>query len=301
MRLGAVLIVLAMQVAPTQAQDRNAGRTLREALQEFELGHFAEARALFMESYELQPSARVLRGAGMASFELREYVAAYRTLNRSLFEQNRALTDRQREEVIALMDRAESFIGRFRIATVPANADLTIDGQDIALESDGKVWLELGQHTIRARRRGFEDKEHVLNVVGGENQGVRLELQREMPTPVQTPTPPPAASPPIGAIALISVGGALALASVGTGLWWRNRSNAISRCEDAQASTSEDCFNLDLLKQERAGAIATTALAAVGGLTLLTVGILQVLWQKPERESTWTCAFGLHSFCSHRF
>jgi len=55
-----------------------------DAVAEYEAGHYQEARALFRQAHEKSPTARTLRGIGMASFELRDYVEATRALTASL-------------------------------------------------------------------------------------------------------------------------------------------------------------------------------------------------------------------------
>ena len=51
-----------------------------DAVAEYDAGHFQEARALFRQAHEKSPTARTLRGIGMCSFELRDYVEAARAL-----------------------------------------------------------------------------------------------------------------------------------------------------------------------------------------------------------------------------
>ena len=58
-----------------------------EALAEFDEGHFEEARALFLHAHSLNPSARTLRGLGLASFELRAYRASIEYLEQALASQ----------------------------------------------------------------------------------------------------------------------------------------------------------------------------------------------------------------------
>jgi len=108
--------------APT-AEAQNARNLTREALREFERGNFEEARALFLRAHELEPSARLERGAGMAAFEVRDYVEAHRLLQRALASDERPLTADQRAETEALLGRTQAFLGRFRFAVQPAESD----------------------------------------------------------------------------------------------------------------------------------------------------------------------------------
>src|SRR5688572_7254192 len=55
-------------------------RAVEEALKEYGLGHFEEARSLFRRAHGIYPNARTLRGLGMVEFELRHYVRASQLL-----------------------------------------------------------------------------------------------------------------------------------------------------------------------------------------------------------------------------
>ena len=55
-----------------------------DAVAEYDAGHFQEARALFRQAHDKSPTARTLRGIGMCSFEMRDYVEAARALGASL-------------------------------------------------------------------------------------------------------------------------------------------------------------------------------------------------------------------------
>ena len=78
-------------VAQAQAQSKAEPAEYRalvsEALAEFDAGHFEEARALFLHAHALNPSARTLRGLGLASFELRAYRATIEYLEQALASQ----------------------------------------------------------------------------------------------------------------------------------------------------------------------------------------------------------------------
>ena len=90
-----------------------------DAVAEYDAGHYQEARALFRQAHEKQPTARTLRGIGMCSFELRDYVEASRNLSASLRETRRPLTSEQKRHADALLARANTFIGRFTVKVQP--------------------------------------------------------------------------------------------------------------------------------------------------------------------------------------
>ena len=66
------------------AESRQYTSLLEEAVSEYDARRYEEARALFRKAHDISPNARTLRGIGMASFELREYVEALRALEGAL-------------------------------------------------------------------------------------------------------------------------------------------------------------------------------------------------------------------------
>src|SRR5438270_7301880 len=96
--------------APDPAETSQYRAMLNEAVSEYDARRYEEARALFRRAHELSPNARTLRGIGMASFELREYVEALRALEGSLVEQRRPLTAPQRQQVEGLLERTRAFV-----------------------------------------------------------------------------------------------------------------------------------------------------------------------------------------------
>jgi outer membrane protein assembly factor BamD (BamD/ComL family) len=72
-----VLLIAVGAAATARAADDDTTPVsvlIGDAVAEYEAGHYQEARALFRQAHEKQPTARTLRGIGMASFELRDYV-----------------------------------------------------------------------------------------------------------------------------------------------------------------------------------------------------------------------------------
>ena len=111
-RRPAALIALLIAVgggSATRAADDDTPVSvlIGDAVAEYDAGHFQEARALFRQAHEKPPTARTLRGIGMCSFELRDYVEATRALGASLRETRRPLTAEQKRHAEALLSARE--------------------------------------------------------------------------------------------------------------------------------------------------------------------------------------------------
>ena len=167
---------LLVVVQPARAQDAVAvvepavpaeyASLIDSAVEEFAAGRWAEARALFSRAQAMYPNARALRGAGMAAFELRDYVEAYRSLSEALVATRRSLSAEQRAQVEALRARAQNFVGRFALEPVAAGATLSVDGRVVALGPT--LILAIGEHELTLSEPSRPARRTSVNVLGGE-------------------------------------------------------------------------------------------------------------------------------------
>ncbi len=156
---------------------------IAEAVAEYDAAHYPEAQSLFRRAQELSPSARTLRGVGMAAFEMRQYVVALRALRASLSETRRALSAAQRRHVEGLILRTQIYVGRVRIEVEPDEARVQIDGVPLDPQPDGTVLLDAGEHALSARSAGHLPRTLDFQVAGDTDQTVRLVLPpRNSPT-----------------------------------------------------------------------------------------------------------------------
>lgn len=290
--LVASLIAVHLLATPLAAQG-NPRTLTRDAVREFDRGNYAEARALFLQAHETQPSARLLRGAGMASFELREYVVAHHQLRESLAERRRALTARQRRETEALLARADAFLGRFRLRVEPEGAEVSIDLRAPEPNEEGTILLAVGDHTITARAEGFVPVDRRFAVRGGENEELTVVLERDEPPnadalvpprpPVVVETPRETGLDKLG-LGLVSAGGALVVAAIVDVIWWVDRRHEVARCEEAENTPGASCLNLGTLQRQSRAAGAMTFLVGVAGLAMVSVGILRLTWDDENEE-----------------
>ncbi len=259
-------------------------RILREALGEYDAGNYREARALFTRAHEEQPNARTLRGIGMASFELREYVESIRALEGSLAHPVRPLTDEQRQSVQELIDRARTFVGRYTVRVEPEGAALYVDGAPAELGPDGSLLLDLGDHQLSVRCAECRETSRTVTVQGGEEEALTIDAAAAS-APLSTASPGAPAPSTSGSdddggvsvpgIVLLATAGALLGGAAAAGVWWSGRGSEVGRCEDAGAA----CHNLDTLHSEQTaaggvtiGLIAAATIAATAGVILLVSG-----------------------------
>jgi hypothetical protein len=282
---------------------------LEEAVSEYDARRYEEARALFRRAHDISPNARTMRGIGMASFELREYVEALRTLEASLADKRRPLTALQRQQVEALLERTRAFVGRYFVKLSPKETTLRIDGVSVAAESDGSLLLSFGRHLLVAEAPGAAPENREINVIGGERQELTFQLRSTSPTaPIArvggggrdagVAGGPGAATeaPSSGAGWWYAGAGAAALGAIGTLLWFNNVNKQRTRCREMPVNPADPnaiaCRNTDEEETFRTVALGTTIGLASAAAALAIVGTIVWATNKPEPGTSLACGLG---------
>jgi len=295
MRALALALALASSLSGTalaQSADASAeyDQLLREALSEYDAGRYREARAMFERAHEAQPNARTLRGIGMASFELREYVDTIQVLSEALEHPVRPLTDTQRTSVQTLIDRSRGYVGRFVVQVAPPDARLLVDGAPPASLDGDAVLLDLGEHTLSVRCEDCAPTTRTLNVRGGEDEEISIDASSAgTGGPVgATSTTSEEGGVSVGAIALLATGGALAGAAAVAGVWWAGRGDEIALCEAA----GDRCHNLSDLQGEQTAAGVVTIGLVSAAVIAATVGVIVLVTSGDDdgESATFACA-----------
>lgn len=153
---------------------------VQRALQEYDLGHWSEARVFFAKAHELAPNARTLRGLALVSYESRRYVDTIRFGEQALTNQVQPLTPTLRGQLQQFVEQARSFVAHARIVTKPADAELRIDGVTAARGEDGALALDAGTHELVVTAAGYDAQTRTLNVEGGSDVRFDIALTREV-------------------------------------------------------------------------------------------------------------------------
>jgi len=283
-----------------------------DAVAEYDAGHFQEARALFRQAHERTPTARTLRGIGMCSFELRDYVEATRALTASLRDQRRPLTSEQKRHAEALLARAHTFVGRFTVKVKPEGASLFVDGRPAELEPEGVLLLSFGRHQLSLRCPSCSpaEKDEEIEVSGGEKKDIELVLAPAPPPPPPDKTggvagngagtgagsgsPPgggrdvPAADHSQAHLWFTGAAIAAALGAGGSALWYRNRQQELDACRNGEVTMMKDCTSESTIVSQRRTAIGLT----IGlGVAAVASGVVAgLLWPHSEQSSAPTVA-----------
>ncbi len=186
-----LFVVLAFSASGGAAQDRKADaaayrEAIARALQEFNLGHWTEAKVFFTQAHALKPSARTLRGMGLAAYESRNYVEALEHLQAAVTSNVQPLTPDMRGAATRLIEQMRQFVMRVEVELQPASAELRVDGKLAPLDAEGTILLDPGEHELSVLANGFEPLRRRISTEGGRSTRLHLVLT---PEPVRAVAP----------------------------------------------------------------------------------------------------------------
>jgi hypothetical protein len=283
---------------------------IEQALSEFKHKNWPEARVLFRRAHELSPNARTLRGMGVVSYEMRDYVHAVLELSSALVDARQPLTDAQRKECETLLGRSRTFVGAFALELEPSAADVTLDGAPLVRDKEDRVLVSFGEHTLRAVAPGFQDSTSKLVVQGGEQGQLRIVLYRPQAVASAAPTSSvektvlsegpsaddrPVSSPtkPHGFVgqglrySWVALGAGAALGAAAAATWFVGQGKVddldaeCARMASAGVACQRGNVDTDSIQRyER----ATTALLGLTGAAVVAAGVLMSLEWPTERR-----------------
>jgi hypothetical protein len=157
-----------------------ARQHFRRGVQLYEEDDFRAALIEFNRAYQLAPNPAVLYNVGQSYYQLRDYAGALTTLERYMHEAAGQIADDRRAQV---QTELQELRGRVAHVTVRSNvdgADLAIDDTpvDHALPHD-PLLVGAGRHKLTASKRGYVATTRVVDIAGGDDVDIRLDLVRE--------------------------------------------------------------------------------------------------------------------------
>jgi hypothetical protein len=305
-----VVVCVALHGAPSlahaQSESDEYKRLIEQALDEFKRQNWPEARVLFRRAHELSPNARTLRGMGVVSFEMRDYVQAVRELAAAIGDERQPLTREQYTEAKTLLERARTFVATYTINVVPADALVKIDGVSPIAEPDGSLLLAFGRHTVTAEREGYENEQTTIDVSGGERGEIKLALRfiqsgaiatsaESKPREQTAPTPRDFSQTTGGLRWTWATLGATAVFGGAAGAMWMLGASELDeldrRCaREAQSGTPCRRGKVDTDTVDRYQLLTNVSLGLAGAALIATAALAVVEWPRTEKRPL---AFGL--------
>lgn len=196
LRFGLIfLFSLLLQLAPSwvgaQSDDpRERARTLfQEGVSRFDAGDFSAALASFEAAHQIAPHPSVRINMANCLEQLGRYGEAIDNYQ-SFLNESSNLKPAQRAEIGKAIERLSRHFGTVDVRVSPAHAQLTVDGIAPNRTSGGALIVPTGEHVLRANLDGHESTQRIIQVEGGSNQTVELQLSA-------LPAPEPVGAPPL--------------------------------------------------------------------------------------------------------
>lgn len=262
--------------------------SIERAIDEFNRGNWEEAYALFKRAHELQPSARTLRGLGVAAYEMRMYVEAIRHLEAALSDTRMPLPTESRSHAYSLLGHAREFVSILKLHLSPAQAEIHLDGRKVTLD-DGQLAVNPGPHTLNVRAQGYREQWLAIHPTAGAREELTVELvagdavtssRETIERPVQPAGAERARRPWTWALASATV------ASAGVAVGLRVGVKKLERKNRACELAREDCGAV--VRQGDRLLLSSRAMAGVTGA--FVIGTVVALLIEPRPTSTRSVA-----------
>jgi hypothetical protein len=174
---------------PAVAWAANARRPLAESLQGpakeaytsaellFDNGDYAGAVTKYRQAYEISKEPRLLIDTAICEKNLRQYARMQTDLLKFEREAGPTAAPEDKRAADDALAAIKKLVGGVTITTNEPGAAVSVDGEDVGTTPlRDPVVLDLGRHTFRAGKAGFEPAETVLEIPGGQNTSVPLVL-----------------------------------------------------------------------------------------------------------------------------
>jgi len=332
-----IVLLIALGSATAFAQSEPAGRApaasdtearaaahFNRGVELFKEGAFHPALIEFQRAYETAPDYRLLYNIGQTQRRVQDYLGAVQSFQRYLTQGGADVPAERAAQVSEVIASLRQRVGRIEIRVSRAGAQVTIDETKVGTSPLlGPIEANVGRHRVSARTADGASDAQVVEVAGGEQTVVALELAAAAPKPVATPlpatapaagsassasaAPEPAAVPsrPLttsrkAAIAAWSAGGAALIVAGVTGIRTKKRD---AELDDLLAIDGVDRQTLAGKRDNVRGlSLATDVLLGVGGAAVVSGTLLWLLApdeRPPARAERVQLDVGLASFGVH--
>jgi hypothetical protein len=172
--------------APKPLGESLTGRA-REAYRSAELlfngGDYRGSITKYQQAYDLSHDARLFLDMALAAKGLHQYAQMKRWLERYEGDMGDALAARDRAAAEAALAAIRNLVGSVTLTANVSGASISIDDEVVGTTPlPGPVTLDLGSHTIVAAKSGYPRWTKKLDIAGGDELNVALELVAEVPT-----------------------------------------------------------------------------------------------------------------------
>jgi PEGA domain-containing protein len=143
----------------------------------FENGDFQGALVKYGQAYEQSKDPRLLYNMALCERNLRAYARMEDLLQRYKRQSGAALESGERARIDAALAAVENLVGKVTLGVDQAGATVAVDGETVgATPLPAPLGLDLGKHSVRVTKAGFETADQSFEVVGGAQVTIAIKL-----------------------------------------------------------------------------------------------------------------------------
>ena len=178
---------------PKPAESTPAGATLGETLTGmakadyvaarvlYQDGDYASALVKFESAFAASKNPLLLWNMAVCEKSLRHYAKMLGLLERYRVEARDKLTEADVKEVDGLVESVKALVSPLDLTTNEAGAEVLVDGLSLgATPLAKKPLIDVGEHTITLKKKGFREKTERVKVAGGAPLVLAWPLEREV-------------------------------------------------------------------------------------------------------------------------
>ena len=187
-----MLAALVLSPAVARADGKDQARAhFERGVELFREGDFRSALIEFQRAYDATPNYKVLYNLGQTNLELQDYAGALRAFRGYLDGGGRAIPLARRNQVEGDLKRLESRVARLDITVNVEDADVTVDDVSVGKSPlHAPVLVSEGRRRIGATKAGMTPAVRVIDVAGGDNPKISLQLVEPKVSQVVVPVTP---------------------------------------------------------------------------------------------------------------
>lgn len=168
---------LAAEAESDPGATQKARSSFHRGVQLYNEGSFEAALAEFGKAYQASPNYRLLYNIGQTQYDLHDYVAASRSLEKYLKEGGSEIPAERRAQVAELNRKLEDRIATVDIACNLDGAEIRVDDLPVGVSPlTTPVLVNAGPRRITAVKTGFPMAARRITVAGTEKAKVTVEL-----------------------------------------------------------------------------------------------------------------------------
>ncbi len=147
----------------------------------YEDGDFRGALTKLASALKESGDPRLLWNMAACEKQLRHYARVIELLQRYLREGRGLITKQDEQSTEQLLETVGAFVNHLKVVSDPADAELLIDGEKVAqLPREEALLVDMGKHLLELRKPGFVSAVKEVELAGGQDVTVEMQMQLEL-------------------------------------------------------------------------------------------------------------------------